>query len=292
MTGRPSSDVYYIDGRFVPADQAVIPVDDLAVLRGFGVFDLIRTFRGRPFLLGDHLVRLIRSAREIGLTLPWTAETLADLVHQTLGRNHHAESNIRIVITGGSSQDFMTPMGQPRLLILVNRAPIPPAQWYTDGVAVITTVTERFKPGVKSINYVPAALALSRARVAGAVEALYVDRRGRVLEGATSNLFAVVQGVLVTPDQDILSGITRQVVLDIAGAFLPVAERSLTMTELVRADEVFITGTNKGVVPVVTVDGQSISTGRPGPVTRKILEAMTARTGIGAAVSPPEPPSG
>ncbi|MGD9018455.1 MAG: aminotransferase class IV, partial [Desulfobacterales bacterium] len=104
------TNIYYVDGAFVPSTEAVIPVDDLALLRGYGVFDLLRTFRGTPLFLDAHIDRLVQSAEKIGLRIPWSKKELARIVIDTLGRNpHHEESNIRIVATGGSSPDFMTP---------------------------------------------------------------------------------------------------------------------------------------------------------------------------------------
>ena len=120
-------DIFYIDGKFVPADQAALPVNDLAILRGFGVFDYLRPYDGCPFLLGEHLDRLARSAREIELALPWSPSDLAGIVRETLSRNNHAESSIRIVVTGGPSEDFITPLGHSRLLVLVTPAPSLPA---------------------------------------------------------------------------------------------------------------------------------------------------------------------
>ena len=106
-------DIYYVDGKFVPANEAVIPVDDLALLRGFGVFDLLCTRNGRPLFLKEHILRLQHSAGEIGLHLPWSYSELVEKVHETLRRNNHSEANIRIIVTGGSSPDFITPQGNP-----------------------------------------------------------------------------------------------------------------------------------------------------------------------------------
>ena len=105
--------IFYVDGAFVPAEDAKIPVDDLAVLRGFGVFDLMRTYGGKPFFLEAHLARLRHSAEQISLHFPWTQGQLAAVVQETLARNDYPEANIRIVVTGGSSTDFMTPEGKP-----------------------------------------------------------------------------------------------------------------------------------------------------------------------------------
>jgi len=268
--------IYYIDGKFVPADQAVIPVDDLAVIRGIGVFDLLRTYNGKPYFLSEHVSRLLNSAREINLELPWSHAEICRVALETLDRNNLDEANIRIIVTGGSSLDFMTPAGKPRLLVLVTPLPKLPAHWYSKGVTVITLKVRRSNPGVKSINYLPAAMALRDAQARGAVEVLFLDDNDNALEGATSNLFAFIGGRLVTPGRGILSGITRKVVLEMAAQHYPVEIRDLSRQELLGAREVFITGTNKGLVPVVRIDDTKIGTGRPGPETGNIMKLLKA----------------
>jgi branched-chain amino acid aminotransferase len=268
---------YYVDGQFVPASEAVIPVDDLAIMRGFGVFDLLRTLDGKPLFLEEHVKRLQASAGQIGMQLPWTSQKLIDVVMQTLQRNTFEESNIRIVVTGGSSPDFITPQGKPRLLVLVTRAPELPQWWYTKGVKIITFVSERNIPGAKSIDYVTATIALRQARDQNAIEALYVDRNGCVREGTTSNLFAFYADTLVTPASGILSGITRKAVLDLAPKMVCVDLRDLHRNDLLTADEVFITGTNKMIVPVVQIDDTTIGDGRPGRHTQELMKALKKR---------------
>jgi branched-chain amino acid aminotransferase len=266
--------IYYVDGQFVPASEAVIPVDDLAIMRGFGVFDLLRTLNGKPLFLNEHVKRLQVSARRLGIELPWGPRELTGIVIETLQRNSFEESNIRIVVTGGSSPDFITPQGTPRLLVLITRAPQLPHWWYTDGVKVITFYSERSIPGAKSIDYVSATIALKQARDQNAIEALYVDRNGHVREGTTSNLFACYADTLVTPGKGILSGITRRAVLDLASKMMRVDLRDLRLEDLLSADEVFITGTNKLIVPVVQIDDTTVGSGRPGRQTRKLMEAL------------------
>jgi branched-chain amino acid aminotransferase len=214
------------------------------------------------------------SARHIGIALPWPRMALIRVVMETLHRNTFKESNIRIVVTAGSSPDFLTPLGEPRLLVLVTRAPELPAGWYTDGVKIITFFSERNIPGAKSINYVPATIALKQARDKDAIEAVYVDRNGLALEGTTSNLFALFSGTLVTPARGILSGVTRKAVLDLAEKMGPVDLRDLPLAELLTADEVFITGTNKTIVPVVQVDDTVIGDGQPGEYTQNLMNAF------------------
>ena len=267
-------ETYYVDGKFVSASEAVIPVDDLAIMRGFGVFDLLRTRNGKPLFLKEHILRLNASARRIGLGLPWSQQELIEVVMKTLHRNAHQESNIRIVVTGGSSPDFITPQGKPRLLVLVTRAPELPAWWYTKGVKIITFSSERSIPGAKSIDYVQATIALKKARDQNAIEAVYMDRNGHVLEGTTSNLFAFINDRLVTPGKGILNGITRNAVLDLAAKMISVEIRDMRREELLTADEAFITGTNKVIVPVSQVDDAIIGHGRPGPRTLKLMAAL------------------
>jgi len=270
--------IYYIDGEFVPADKAVIPVDDLAILRGIGVFDLLRTYDSKPYFLDAHVERLVASAEKIDLPLPWTHAEISAIVKETLAKNDIPEANIRIVVTGGPSKDFMTPSGSPRLLVLVSPIPHLPKHWYTDGVKVISWQVERPIPGAKSIDYISASLALKKAAAKGAIEALYIDRNGLALECTTANIFAFIKDRLVTPGRGILSGVTRKVVLDLAGGLFQVDIRDISQQELLTADEIFITGTSKGVVPVVQVDSQTIGNGRPGKNTQRLMEEMKRHT--------------
>jgi branched-chain amino acid aminotransferase len=273
-------DIYYVDGEYVPADRAVIPVHDLAVLRGLGAFELLRTYNGHPFALAEHLTRLQRSVEKMGLLLPWPSEELVRIVLETLQRNQanaHTESNIRIIVTAGSSHDFMTHQGQPRLLVLVSQMPHQPEAWYNDGVKITTMRSRRSLPGAKSINYLSATIALKKAHAEGAMEAVYVDRDGLVYECTTSNIFMFSGTTLVTPGRRILSGITRGFILELAQSLFEVDVRDLTLEELMRADEVFITGTNKGIVPVVQIDDGQIGNGRPGRHTRELMQTLSER---------------
>jgi branched-chain amino acid aminotransferase len=266
--------IYYVDGEFVPADRAMIPVDDLAIIRGIGVFDLLRTYNGKPYFLKEHVARLLESARRIDFEVPWDRDEICRVALETLSRNNLDEANIRIIVTGGSSVDFMSLGGKPRLLVLVTPLPKLPAQWYRKGIKVITRKIRRSNPGAKSINYLPAAMALRQAQAQGAVEVLYLDDDDAVLEGTTSNVFAFLKGRLITPELGIISGITRKVVLQIAAQYYPIECRALPRLELLEAQEVFITGTNKGLVPVVQVDDTRIGKGHPGPETGRMMTLL------------------
>ena len=278
ITGNPFMKIVYVDGNYIPLDQAVIPVDDLAVLRGYAAWDIIRTYDGKPYFLDDHLDRLRGSAERIGLDLPLTCDEIKAVVLSVLEKNPGTdEANIRVLVTGGSSPDYFTPSGRSRLVVLLTDIPKLPREWYRDGVKVITHKAERAMPDAKVTDYVQAALALKKAKARGGVEAVYVNRHNQALEATTSNLFAYIRDELVTPDHGVLKGITRKTVLALARERMKVSERALSLPDLLTAGEVFITGTNKGVVPVVQIDESVIGDGKPGPVTRELMQALDAQ---------------
>lgn len=273
------SSIFYINGEFVKREEAQLPAVDLAVIRGYGVFDFMRTYGGKPFHADEHIARLMRSAKLIDLEIPWLADEIKSLVYQTLARNtDHGESNVRIIVTGGDTDDYLTPKGEPRLLIMVTPALPVPQKYYTEGVKVVTVLHERYTPAAKTLNYIPAIQAIKKAKAQGAVEAIYTDSNGRALEGTTTNLFAFFGNKLVTPSEGILHGITRGVVMELASDMYEVEVRDLSVEELLRADEVFISASNKQVMPVVQVDEHQIASGQPGKHTRRIMETFAAFT--------------
>jgi branched-chain amino acid aminotransferase len=270
--------IYYVDGEFLPESEAKIPIDDLSILRAYGIFDYMRTYSGKPVFLKHHLARLRNSADQIGLELPWSSEELTKIVWQTLDRNSNTESNIRIVVTGGSSPDFITPQNNPRLLVLVNSLRAFPEAWTKDGVKIITMNFVRNIPGAKSIDYIQAIRAQKKAREQGAVEVAYVDRQNQVLEGTISNLFAFFGDILVTPGDGILNGITRKTVLNLADGKFDIEIRNIDLDELLSADEVIITGSNRGILPVVQINDRQIGDGKPGDRARLIMDAFIKHT--------------
>lgn len=273
--GSDTMTIYYVDGKFVPSDKAVIPVDDLSILRGYGVCDIMRTYEGRPYFLDEHILRLENSAEKVGLSLPWNRTDIREIILQTLSHNPDMdEANIRVVVTGGSSSDFFTPQENPRLIVMVTPINPLPEVWYSKGIKTITLRQERDVPEAKVTSYIQAALALKAAKEQNAVEVIYVNRKNEALEGTTSNLFAFFKDRLVTADQGVLKGITRKLILALGHQLFAVEERPLKLEELFRADEVFISGTNKGVVPVIQIDDQMIGQGKPGKNTKHIIQAL------------------
>ena len=264
--------VFYIDGEFVASDKAVLPACDLAVLRGYGAFDFLRTYNGRPFRLKEHVRRLLNSAGQIGIHSKQGPEEIFDLTNQALAKRDFGEANIRLILTGGSSEDGILPDGKPRLLIFVTPLRIMPPEWYTAGVKIITWAHDRYLPAAKTTNYIPAILALVQARSQDAVEAVYIRQDDEVMEGTTSNLFLVNRGRLFTPDTGVLMGITRKAVLEVVQKEFEVTFQSIFKKDLLQADEVFLTSSNKEVAPVVNVDGHTVGGGSIGPVSRKVMD--------------------
>ncbi len=264
--------IYYVNGKYMPASQAALGLNDLGIVRGYGVFDLLRTYDGKPFKLHEHVLRLQRSAEQIKLALPWTAAEIEQIALETYTRNGLANATIRIVATGGASEDFMTPPAQPTLVVMVNLiAPTPPEQ-YTQGVKVITTQIDRIMPTVKSLNYITAIMAMQTARPLGAVEAIYRTADDRLTEGTRANFFVFQGNRLITPKAEVLGGITREVVLEIAEDDFEVLEAPLYYADLASYDEAFITSSTKEVLPVVQIDDITIGQGRPGQNTQKLID--------------------
>ena len=217
-----------------------------------------------------------RSAAGICLALPWSIAELAELVEATLARNNFANASVRIIVTGGPAVDFMTPGENPSLLILVtplvNYAP----HLYTSGATLATTVAVRERPAVKSLAYIGAIMAMKEAAQQGAVEALYRTKDGFVTECTRSNFFVFEGDTLITPQDDVLDGITRRVVLDLAKEQFDVQLRPLPYADLAAVDETFITSSTKEVLPVVEIDGVTIGGGVPGRRTRELMTRFTA----------------
>lgn len=272
-------DTYFIDGQYVDEDKCVLSVKDIIVLRGFGVFDFLITYNKRPFYLKEHVQRLETSAQKIGLKIKHSNQEICDIVEETIRRNtHHDESNIRIVYTGGVSSDGVTPEGNGYLIVMVTPKHQLPDWWYSDGAKLVTAEIERFLPGAKSTNYLTAVWALERAHDMDAIESIYVDRNNRFLEGTTTNFFCFKENKLVTPKLDILPGITRSVLVDLVKGHFDLDVRDIQRDELPSMEEVFISASNKEIVPIIQVDDIVIGNGHPGTRTQKVMQLFREYT--------------
>ncbi|MBN2652835.1 MAG: aminotransferase class IV, partial [Spirochaetales bacterium] len=263
----------YVDGNYVDENEAMVSVKDIVVLRGFGVFDFMRTYNRVPFYLEEHVDRLFNSAKYIGLDLNVTREEICDITRKTIEKNpEYDECNVRIVYTGGISSNGVCPEGKGKLIVMVTHKHDLPAWWYEKGAKIVTVDTERYIPEAKSTNYLSAVVAQMQAEKQGAIEAVYVDRNDRVLEGTTTNFFGIKNGKIYTPDVDILPGITRSVILNLLKGKYEVIVGDIKKSEISSFDEIFITASNKEIVPVITVDDTTIGSGKPGSVTKDVMK--------------------
>jgi branched-chain amino acid aminotransferase len=280
-----------IDGAVVGPDEAKVSVYDRGFLFGDAVFEVLRAYDGKPFALGEHLARLRGSAARVGMVVPWDDASLGREVEVAIAAAGGGESYVRLVVTRGSGPVSLDPdtARAPLRVVLVERATPPPRAAYADGIAAVTVRIARAVDGTSAIgakvtNYLPNLLALRAAKGQGAQEALVVDGAGEVVEGATSNVFALLGGRLVTPPESagILPGITRRhVLVGASRAGIDAVEAPLQLEDLYEAQEAFITSSIREIVPVVKIDDRPIGAGSPGLVTRKLHRALRDAAGVG-----------
>lgn len=270
-----ASYLWYINGQYVHSDDAGLPLNDLGFVRGYGVFDLLRTYGRAPFRLREHVQRFFRSAARIELPLPWTQGEIEALVHETLRRNPHAQNvSVRIVATGGESAGFLMPEDKPTLIVMLAEVKPNKPELFANGATLISVDHERFMPNVKSLNYITAIMALKQARKAGAIEALYRTHDGHVTECTTSNFFAFKGDRLITSDVGVLDGVTRGAALEVAEDLHEIDYRPPAYAELAQVDEAFITSTTKEIMPIVRVDDMRIGNGQVGPNTKRLMAVL------------------
>lgn len=292
----------WIDGKKVEADSARVSVFDRGFLYGDSVFETLRTYGGAPFALDEHLERLAESARRVLIELPVPLDRLRREVAEAVSAvvsSGLTECYARIMVTRGIGALGLDPGSavHPLRVLLVGPLHPPPPTLYEEGISVVTYCTTRKNDateaeGAKIGNYLVAVLANRKATEAGAKEALICDPEGRVVEGATSNVFWVEGNTLCTPgvDAGILAGITRAHILAVAReAGIEVRFFVPTIEQLALADEVFISSSIRELLPVVQIDGRPVHAGTPGPMTKNLLDRFRAQCRALAHATAQEP---
>lgn len=274
--------VVYLNGAFVPESQARLPVTDHSILFGDGLFDAWVCWEGKIHKLEAHLGRLYRGARALSLEVPLAPAAFAEAIVETVRRNGLRTAYIKALVTRGVGREpRLDPRGcTPTVVVLVG-------PWMSLGTAdarrerglrLVTSAVRRtppecLDPQVKSLNYLNLILGRLSAIVAGVDDALFLDLQGRVCEGTGFNVFAVQGGELVTPRANVLKGITRQTIFELAAREgIPAREGDLTLYDLYGAEEVFLTSTSVAVLGVADLDGRKIGAGAPGPLTRRLYD--------------------
>ena len=274
--------VHYFNGEWVSEEKLLIPVKDLSVVRGFGVFDFLRTYQGKPFRMEAHVDRFFNSAKFLELEIPADREAIMKVIEEGIERNGLPETGIRLTLTGGVADDaYMIAPGKPSLIITFGPISSPDPKLYEDGGKVISTPHIRHLPHAKSLNYMMAVLAHREVKRQGAVEAVYMDpKSGQIYEGTIANVMVVKDGTVITPKDNVLIGITRNVVLELCEQLqIPYREEDLFEKDLNNFQEMFITGTTKEVMPITQFDEQKIGDGKVGPITRKLVDAFESLVG-------------
>ncbi|MDA1192651.1 MAG: branched-chain-amino-acid transaminase [Candidatus Poribacteria bacterium] len=276
----------YVDGAFVPIEQAGVSVFDHGVLYGDGVFEGIRAYNGRVFRLEQHLRRLYDSIKATMLPMPLTRDEMGEIVLESLRRNGLKDAYIRLVVTRGVGDLGLDPAKckEPSVFCIAGEIALYPPHYYSQGLELTTAATRRTQadaldPRIKTLNYMNNLFAKIEGKSAGSPEAVMLNAQGYVVECTTENLFYARRGRLFTPPKYVgaLEGITRGAVIDLAKeAGIAVVEQPFTRFDLYTADECFVTGTGAEIVPVVKVDGRVVGNGIPGEMTRKLTEAFKA----------------
>lgn len=264
--------ICYLNGEIVLEKDAKVGVHDLGILRGFGIYQALRTVGRKPFMLDKHLARFRNSAEVMTLTIPATDTELAGIIDTLIAHNipEGKEARVKFILTGGESLGGIEPGPTPTFYILVDTFSPLPVEVYEKGCSLIVHEYQRAFAENKTTSYAQAVILQKARKAAGALEILYTSQ-GFVLECAMSNIFFVKSGVVLTPKQNILEGVTRTLVVDIAQKAFPLEERQVSVDEAFSADEVFITGSFKNIVPVVEIGGRKIGSGVPGLCTKRLM---------------------
>lgn len=282
----------YLNGEFLPKDAARVSVDDRGFIFGDGIYEVVRVIEGRVFAWSDHAARMARGLR--ALRIEFTESDVAGLesICLRLVRENDlmaGEATVYLQVTRGAAPrvHHFPPAGTPQTVYAVASRFVPSADMRDKGVKAITFPDFRWARGdLKTVSLIGPVLARQAAREAGAYEALMI-RDGMLTEGAATNAFAVIDGVIRTYPLSnyVLHGVSRHYALEVAREIgIPVAEDPVTLAELFSAAEVFISGTTTDIAPIVAVDGRRVGDGTPGAVTRRVQEAYLARLhGVAAA---------
>ncbi len=272
----------YLNGEFVPEEEAKISVFDHGFLYGDGVFEGIRAYNGKVFRLSQHIDRLYDSAKAINLEIPMSKEEMIEVVCETCRRNNLQDAYIRLVISRGKGDLGLDPKncGEPTIVNIASTISLYPDEMYEKGMAVVTVPTRRnipegVNPRIKSLNYLNNIMAKIEAAIAGVPEAVMLNQEGFVAECTGDNIFIVKNGVLITPAPHLglLDGVTRNAVIELAQkAGISVLETTFPRYDLFTADECFLSGTAAELIPVTRVDSRVIGDGKPGPVFKQLLQ--------------------
>lgn len=262
-----------LNQELLPLENTFLHVSDLSIQRGYGVFDYFKCQDGRPLFLDDYLERFYASAQLMELSVPVSADELKATIGQLVQKNMLASSGVKMILTGGYSENGFDP-GKPNLLLIEQPLTLPTQAQMEQGIKVISHDYVREIPAAKTINYTMGIRLIKKIKASGAEDVLY-HQKGVISELPRCNFFLVRQDdTIVTPAKEILRGITRKHVLKLAGKIYRAEEGTVTLDDLATAKEAFLTSTTKRILPIVQIGKMVIGNKKPGPVTASLLEGL------------------
>ena len=264
---------HFLNGKLVSSDRLLISPMDLGYTRGYSVFEFMMTSKERPFMLERHIERLFQSCESISLQLPWSKEQIGQWALQTYNANEHivGEKVMRLTISGGPTWT-LSPAKIPTIVIVVESRIKRPAEDYNNGVHVVLSEFQRYVPEAKTSNYIEAVRKF--ASLPSDIDEVIYHSEGMVLEGTRCNVFAVINGVITTPQSKVLSGITRGIILNDLKLPFSTIEKDFSVEELLNASEIFITATSKNIMPVTKINGSPVGKGLVGPITKEVMSTF------------------
>ncbi len=263
----------FVNNRFIEEEKASLGITDLSIQRGYGIFDFFRTSNHIPLFIDDHLDRFFKSAYILRLQPLHSREELRNIISEMIRQNNIPESGFKIILTGGYSFDGYV-LSFPNFIITQQPVQLPGFEKFDKGLKIILHEYLRDLPNAKSINYLMGVYLQEKVQQHRADDVLYY-KGGYILEFPRSNVFAVTKnGTVITPAENVLHGITRMKVLELARKKHNVEERAITADELINANEVFLTSTTKRILPVLTIDDKTVGDGKPGEVTTALYHAF------------------
>lgn len=268
-----STMIAFVNNQFIEESKATLGISDLSIQRGYGVFDFFRTSNFTPLFLDDYLDRFFTSAATLRLQPMHSKKELKKIIGEMIRQNNIADASFRLILTGGYSGDSYQP-ASPNFIIIQQAVQLPGNENFIKGIKIILHEYMRDLPTAKSINYLMGVYLQEKVKQKEADDVLY-HKDGCVLEFPRSNVFVVTKdGKVVTPAENVLKGITRKKVLELARQKYTVEERAVTIDELKNAAEVFLTSTTKRIIPVLSIDNTEIGDGKPGKITAFLLQAF------------------
>jgi len=260
----------FLNGKVMPANEAAVSISDLALLRGYGIFDYLRSYHGRPFRLQDYLDRFRTSANDMRLPLKYSDPQITAIVDELLDKSKITDAcGIRLLMTGGNSPDSMS-IAEPNFAVIIEYLPPTPKEQYENGVKLITYPYKRIFPLSKTTSYIIPIKMQPEVKAQKAFDLLYV-LNDEVLELTRNNFFLIKGKSLITAKEGVLEGVTRKVILELAKDHFNLEVRKVTASELLTADEAFLSGSAKKIIPVVQVNEHVYGNGKPGAGTMKVI---------------------